>query len=88
MKELINCPFCGTEPELFCYRHNDKETAKIQCNICYFFMHYTNFANQFNFDEAKENLFSRWNKRTFPIDTYLVSIPKEILDEWNKPLED
>jgi Lar family restriction alleviation protein len=88
MNELKLCPFCGLPPIMFNYEHEDKKTEKIHCGRCFFSMEFTDFINRFNPEKSEKSLVTRWNRRSFEKDFYLVRIDREGLDCMNTPIDD
>ena len=79
--ELLPCPFCGGEAEWDEWYTIGCDAFQVKCVEC-LATSCTGFINE------KSLIAELWNKRYIPEDHYLVKIPKEIVAEWNEPLDE
>jgi Lar family restriction alleviation protein len=65
MEQLKPCPFCGKTPYTMISGNENRVEIEIGCNKCYFRLNgYLVIGANFNiFDESKNELIDKWNRR-------------------------
>lgn len=77
--ELMPCPFCGGEATISDCINWGKHVPYIECLQC---------AASSSMAATLEEVIAFWNNRWMPDDVYTIRIPKEIVAEWNEPLDE